>query len=186
MELSPKIKKDLYLIVIFVLLGTLLGIVFAYAISGQFSRRSVTVGIFVGGTISFLSAIGNFWVLPVFKRWPFIIFLSIKSLYFTVVTVLVVAARYTLLRNYLDPGPFTVRFLIIMVAATLFCAFTVNLIFMMRRMLGPNVLSNFFSGRYYKPVEEERIFMFLDIVSSTTIAEQIGHANFHMLLNDFF
>jgi len=34
--------------------------------------------------------------------------------------------------------------------------------------------------------KKERIFMFLDLVSSTTIAEKIGHINFHKLLNDFF
>jgi adenylate cyclase len=53
-------------------------------------------------------------------------------------------------------------------------------------MLGQNVMTSFFTGRYHRPVEEERIFMFLDIVSSTTIAEKIGHVRFHVLLGDFF
>jgi len=34
--------------------------------------------------------------------------------------------------------------------------------------------------------EEERIFMFLDITSSTAIAEQLGHIKYFELLNDFF
>lgn len=34
--------------------------------------------------------------------------------------------------------------------------------------------------------EEERIFMFLDITSSTSIAEQLGHVRYFELLNDFF
>jgi class 3 adenylate cyclase len=34
--------------------------------------------------------------------------------------------------------------------------------------------------------EEERIFMFLDITSSTAIAEQLGHVKYFELLNDFF
>lgn len=38
-----------------------------------------------------------------------------------------------------------------------------------------------------KPFSEvERIFMFLDIRSSTTIAEQLGHVRYFELLNDFF
>jgi class 3 adenylate cyclase len=40
---------------------------------------------------------------------------------------------------------------------------------------------------YTKPFSEvERIFMFLDIRSSTTIAEELGHIQYFELLNDFF
>jgi len=40
---------------------------------------------------------------------------------------------------------------------------------------------------YRKPFSEvERIFMFLDIRSSTTIAEDLGHVQYFELLNDFF
>ena len=186
MRLSPKIQKDIWVIAALVLLGTSVGIILASAISRQFSQPSVVVGTFVGFIISFLCAVGNFGFLPRFERLPFLWFILIKSMYFTAVTVLVVAARFVLLRSYLNPGPLTVRLLVIVVFTTLVFAFVVNLIFMLRRMLGQNVLYNFFSGRYHKPLEEQRIFMFLDIVSSTTIAEQIGHVKFHMLLNDFF
>jgi len=40
---------------------------------------------------------------------------------------------------------------------------------------------------YTRPFSEvERIFMFLDIRSSTTIAEELGHIQYFELLNDFF
>lgn len=42
----------------------------------------------------------------------------------------------------------------------------------------------FLLGRYYKPRQELRIFMFLDMRSSTTIAERIGHVRYFELLND--
>ena len=51
---------------------------------------------------------------------------------------------------------------------------------------GPGNLRSSFLGKYHHPKEEERIFMFLDMKSSTTIAEQLGHIRFHQLLNDFF
>jgi DNA-binding response OmpR family regulator len=38
----------------------------------------------------------------------------------------------------------------------------------------------------HKPKEEVRIFMFLDMKSSTTIAEKLGHVKYYNLLNDFF
>lgn len=51
---------------------------------------------------------------------------------------------------------------------------------------GPGVLMKLILGRYHRPSEEERIFMFVDIKSSTTIAERLGHIKFFNLLNDFF
>ena len=51
---------------------------------------------------------------------------------------------------------------------------------------GQGVLSNYLLGKYHHPKQEERIFMFVDMKSSTTIAEQIGNIKFHNLLNDFF
>ena len=56
----------------------------------------------------------------------------------------------------------------------------------MRDSFGYGVLPNFILGRYNKPKEERRIFMFLDIKSSTTITEKLGHIQYHNLLNDFF
>ena len=51
---------------------------------------------------------------------------------------------------------------------------------------GPGILLKFMLGQYYQPKEEQRIFMFLDIKSSTTIAEKIGHKAYFNLLSDFF
>lgn len=53
------------------------------------------------------------------------------------------------------------------------------------RLLGPRVLMNLLSGRYRRPFEEERIFLFLDLVGSTTIAERIGHLRYHSFLRNF-
>lgn len=50
---------------------------------------------------------------------------------------------------------------------------------------GYGMLHNVILGRYNEPKEERRIFMFLDIKSSTTIAEKLGHIQYHNLLNDF-
>jgi len=45
---------------------------------------------------------------------------------------------------------------------------------------------NIIRGRYNSPKEEKRIFMFLDINSSTSIAEQLGDETYHAFLKDFF
>jgi len=51
---------------------------------------------------------------------------------------------------------------------------------------GKGVMVQFLLGKYHKPKAENRIFMFLDIKSSTTIAEKIKHKKYFELLNDFF
>ncbi|MEN8799175.1 MAG: adenylate/guanylate cyclase domain-containing protein [Flavobacteriaceae bacterium] len=52
--------------------------------------------------------------------------------------------------------------------------------------LGQKVLLNFFTGKYHSPKEEERIFMFLDMKSSTALAEELGHIRYFELLRDYY
>ena len=52
--------------------------------------------------------------------------------------------------------------------------------------LGHQVFLNFFTGRYHRPKVEQRVFMFLDMKSSTTIAEAIGHENYFHLLQSYY
>jgi adenylate cyclase len=52
--------------------------------------------------------------------------------------------------------------------------------------IGQGVLLNFFTGKYHRPKEEERIFMFLDMKSSTTIAEKLGHVEYFKILKDYY
>ncbi len=51
---------------------------------------------------------------------------------------------------------------------------------------GQGVFLRLLQGKYHRPKVESRIFMFLDIRSSTTLAEQLGHVRWFELLNQFF
>ena len=52
--------------------------------------------------------------------------------------------------------------------------------------LGPGNLLRIILGYYHQPREEVRIFMFLDLKSSTTAAEQMGHIKYSEMLQDCF
>ena len=52
--------------------------------------------------------------------------------------------------------------------------------------LGLGVLRNFATGKYHTPIQEERVFMFVDMKSSTTIAEKLGHVRYFELLKEYF
>jgi adenylate cyclase len=51
---------------------------------------------------------------------------------------------------------------------------------------GHGALANIIRGKYNTPVEENKIFMFLDLDASTSIAERLGAEKYHALLKDFF
>jgi adenylate cyclase len=51
---------------------------------------------------------------------------------------------------------------------------------------GQGVLLNFILGKYHHPKEEKRIFMFMDLKSSTTYAEKLGHIKYSQLIQDCF
>ena len=60
------------------------------------------------------------------------------------------------------------------------------IILMVNDKYGPGVFKDFLMGRYFHPKKEERIFMFIDIRSATTIAEEIGEEKYFNFLKDFF
>ncbi|HVK97280.1 MAG TPA: adenylate/guanylate cyclase domain-containing protein, partial [Flavisolibacter sp.] len=51
---------------------------------------------------------------------------------------------------------------------------------------GPGMFWSMLKGEYHRPKIENRIFIFLDINESTTIAEQLGHETYFRMLRDFF
>lgn len=78
----------------------------------------------------------------------------------------------------------TLHFKSILVWATV-VAFT-QLLLSIDLKFGPGILWKFIKGKYHNPRQEKRIFMFLDLNSSTSIAEQLGNEKYHQLLKDFF
>jgi adenylate cyclase len=61
-----------------------------------------------------------------------------------------------------------------------------NFLKSMRMSMGRMNFIRWFFGILSKPREEERIFMFLDMKSSTTIAEKLLHKKFSYLVQDIF
>lgn len=49
---------------------------------------------------------------------------------------------------------------------------------------GPGIFKSFLLGKYFQPKREERIFMFLDIRGSTSIAEKLGEVQYFNFLKD--
>lgn len=83
--------------------------------------------------------------------------------------------------NYVSSISFLTAFLYF-----LFISSILDLILQVNRRMGPGSILNLLNGAYYRPKVENRIFMFLDLQSSTAIAESLGHVKFSNLLQDCF
>ena len=61
-----------------------------------------------------------------------------------------------------------------------------QLVLQVNSKFGQGAFWSIIRGKYNTAKEEERIFMFLDLNSSTTIAERLGNTKYHDLLKEFF
>lgn len=56
----------------------------------------------------------------------------------------------------------------------------------MNNKFGPGIILPMLLGKYRKPRVEERIFMFMDLKSSTSYAERLGHIQYSRMIQDCF
>jgi adenylate cyclase len=123
------------------------------------------------------------------RRLPFLLFLSLRVAAHTslVVTMLAVNALIGLwlgesfASNMLEPRPFlrNLAFSLVMFTVALF---TVQ----MRSLIGGRALANVLLGRYYRPRQEARLFMLLDVKGSTPLSVRLGDEQFHELISAIF
>jgi adenylate cyclase len=67
-----------------------------------------------------------------------------------------------------------------------FMTLVISFINQVNNKYGPGVLVPLLLGRYRTPKEQERIFMFMDLKSSTTTAERLGHLKYSSFIRDCF
>jgi len=65
-------------------------------------------------------------------------------------------------------------------------ALLIQFVLQMRRLIGGRVLTNVVLGRYTRPREEHRVFLFVDLADSTAIAQQLGDVETHALISRVF
>jgi adenylate cyclase len=67
-----------------------------------------------------------------------------------------------------------------------FVTIIISFINQVNKKYGPGVLVPLLLGQYRNPKEEERVFMFMDLKSSTAIAEKLGHLQYSSFIRDCF
>ena len=192
-------KRRLRDIGLWAVVGALAGPVVPVMFNG-FRLGPIVNGVILGVVIGTTSAVvENYLFQERFRRLAFSTVLLVRTVfYLTLVSaaILLVVINYQRLRkgigiaavfhdpdflSFLRDGEFLAAVGFTLVASTI-----INFVRQINRLLGQNVLLSYITGRYHQPKEEERIFMFLDLDGSTSLAEQLGNVRYHALLNDFF
>jgi class 3 adenylate cyclase len=212
--LSPKIKRNISRIIPFALTWLLYSIVFSLlerGLLGNLNNYPSTGNPYHFGTAIFTAAITALtsglligtleiiYINKLFIKRSFLKKIIYKtSIYLGIITLFLLVNRILYNSIELNTGVFTKQvwahtgefffnYVFCGVAAYITTVVGVSLFYNeISENLGHGTLANFFTGRYHTPKEEERIFMFLDMKSSTTIAESLGHVKYFEMLREYY
>lgn len=199
MKKSVKRNEKLKAVLIISLIGMVIGAMFT-TIAFGFEYARIVKGITAGFLITFSIGLLEFFVFQSkFRKMKFSLTLFIRTVCYVFAISLSVIAVWVIhessvndvsifktvngsdFRHFILKGDFP-KILIFAVVV----GFIINFFTQINSLLGKNVLRNYLSGKYHSPKEEERVFMFLDLSSSTTIAEKLAPINFHKFINNYF
>ena len=190
-----KLKTILYSSVIGIFVGGIFSLIFFHI-----SIESIIEGMSMGFLVfALISSFEVFIFRPRYRKLKFSVILISRLVFYTAAVSFSVLFVWVLNEARVnDVGFFAViksgqitefvlrdAFLRILIFAVVVSALVIY-ISQMNYLLGQNVLVRYLSGKYHKPVEEERFFMFLDLTSSTTIAERIAPIEYHKFMNNYF
>ena len=212
--MHPGLLRKLRQVIPFLLIGFSFGIVYAliergllghldhYPATGNsyhFIQTSLST-ILQATILGFILGMLEVFVLGEWLfRLPFLLKFVVKSLIYFATTLLLITSLTALSTSVIqdvplfDPlvGQTVTTFLsdmsfwvVMLYTGTVFSV--ALLITEMSHHLGDGVFRNFIFGKYQVPREEERIFMFLDMKGSTTLAEKMSHVQYFNFLNAYY
>ena len=200
MDLTAHQTKRRNAIIKLVLISSLLG--FSYPLfAGELGDiRAMINGTIIGFFGGIIVAFFEFKIFnPQYRKISFLAVISLKTLlYFLAFIIIIVGVKGYIdslfwgmgfweyiqsaeFKHFIQEEDFKV-----ILAYTLFFLAIITFTIQMSRKIGYSTLLNMITGKYHSPREEERIFMLLDLKSSTAIAEKFGNLKYHQFLNDFY
>lgn len=197
-NLTPVQKRRIKTVAIVSLSGIITGILFANIAFG-FTYYRIIKGAVIGFMITSISSAAEIYFFPYkLKRLNFSVELFIRSLFY-IVLITFSTLTVVLLHESMEDGTslyatiygkdfidFINTDFIYIFIFSIFGSFAINFIWEINKVLGKGRLVNIILGKYRRPKIELRIFMFLDLKSSTSLGEKLGAENYSRLLQDFF
>ena len=145
--------------------------------------RGVLAGLVISTLFSLEQVLAQPAMAPL-RRTPFLVHLAIKTAIYLVIILFGLCVGGWVFPSPAEVGlwcPIHRQDVLFSFAAVLAHRFILDI----NHLLGQNVLLNFITGRYHRPRLEQRVFLFIDIEGSTTLAERLGELAFHRLVNRF-
>lgn len=180
--------------------GIILGLIYIFFERGFSAPFSYVNGAVIGFLLGLLIALVELFVFARgAKRFKFIWLLVFRTFFYFVLVTLIIfnvvvitqmilnktgyitAIRGDHVQDYLYSGRFLTA-----VIATLGFSFAVNFVRMISRKMGQGMLISYIRGTYYTPVHQARIIMFINVVDSKKLANDLGPLKLHRFLNDLF
>jgi len=152
------------------------------------------LGVLYGLSLGFA---GYYLERRLFKKLPLGKVILLKALgYLTLLIVILTLLRFVLFESYISPllfssgitwneNSWTYLFYLLLVYYS-FMTLLISFINQVNRKYGPGILVPLLLGRYRDPKEQDRIFMFMDLKSSTSTAEKLGHLKYSSFIRDCF
>jgi adenylate cyclase len=157
--------------------------------SGALTPWGPITGSFVGVPLVVLQVL---FPLAFMRSWPFAASVLARALLYIMLILLVflsIALVYGLLHGLTlrdFANEMWSRDTVTKVAVGFGASVVIIFFQQLNRLLGPGNLVRYIFGRYYRPRQEARIFMFLDLKGSTSIAERLDVGTYYAFLNDVF
>ena len=165
---EPAEKSILEYVLTFLLLGFVSGITFV-AFDELLNKR--------------LKSIKSFGMVILFRSFLYVIIFII--LITTGILLYMLPSKEVLNLNLIPDYLFSKEG-ILTLSYFFFISFLIHFVKQVDKKFGPGNLFRMLRGEFYSPKEVERIVMFLDLKSSTTIAEQLGHVKYSRFIQECF
>ena len=187
-------KRLWIILIVFSLLSGAFGAFYASIFYAEPDRLNLMRGFRTGFMVAFLTAgfelffvgsLRNGWL----RKLPFFGALIARVLIITILirialisnellSNLVRGGRFTFEEDYYNQMRDTLVSLSIVVVVVVIAQFS--------SLLGFHRFMNLLMGRYFRPVREDRAFLFVDLKDSTGLALKLGDVRFHEYLSQFF
>ena len=192
MKPQPLLARQLQHLLIICLVSILAGIFYQTMLLGYFDHNAFILGLMLGLGFYLFKYFATPKLDKAILRFPLVIKIILNTLaYSSLVYIVANISGFMIglingrtLTEFLDSLFFKSQFYLIGYCLILFSLMT--FVSHISNLLGEGVLMNLLIGKYHKPVQEERIFMFLDLCSSTVIAEKLDTFEYSSFLKDFF
>jgi adenylate cyclase len=159
---SPFVHVELLLVGL--LFGSLIGVINRITDTPRFRNKSVGL-------------------IILFRTILYIVSLGIVAGMVIVVFVLFIFSGEMLVNIY---GAITPKYGLSLILWIILVVGGINFMLEIERIIGPGNIWRLFMGHYRRPQQEMRIFLFMDLKGSTTIAEKLGHHRYSELLQECY